>query len=68
MAMRFTRLAMRLLAYTFVRTSELIESEWPEFDLDNARWDIPAERMKMDAAYRFPVASGCGSSARSETC
>jgi integrase len=38
-----TRLAMRFMAYTFVRTSELIESEWPEFDLDNARWDIPAE-------------------------
>jgi integrase len=37
-----TRLAMRLMAYTFVRTSELIESQWPEFDLEHARWDIPA--------------------------
>ena len=46
-----TRLAMRLMAYTFVRTSELIESQWPEFDLDNARWDIPAERMKMAAPH-----------------
>ncbi len=35
-----TRLAMRLMAYTFVRTSELIEAEWTEFDLDSARWDI----------------------------
>jgi integrase len=50
-----TRLAMRLLAYTFVRTSELIESEWPEFDLDNARWDIPAERMKMDTPHIVPL-------------
>lgn len=50
-----TRLAMRLLAYTFVRTSELIEAEWPEFDLDNSRWDIPAERMKMDMPHIVPL-------------
>jgi integrase len=50
-----TRLAMRLLAYTFVRTSELIEAEWPEFNLDNARWDIPAERMKMDTPHIVPL-------------
>lgn len=50
-----TRLAMRLLAYTFVRTSELIEAEWPEFDLDNARWDIRAERMKMDTPHIVPL-------------
>lgn len=50
-----TRLAMRLIAYTFVRTSELIESEWNELDLDNARWDIPAERMKMDTPHVVPL-------------
>jgi integrase len=50
-----TRLAMRVLAYTFVRTSELIEAEWPEFDLDNARWDIPAERMKMGTRHIVPL-------------
>ena len=50
-----TRLAMRLMAYTFVRTSELIESEWPEFDLEKARWDIPAERMKMDSPHIVPL-------------
>ena len=50
-----TRLAMKLMAYTFVRTSELIESEWQEFDLDNARWDIPAERMKMDTPHIVPL-------------
>ncbi|URW82168.1 tyrosine-type recombinase/integrase [Alcaligenes sp. DN25] len=42
-----TRLAMKLMAMTFVRTSELISARWEEFDLDTARWDIPAERMKM---------------------
>ena len=50
-----TRLAMRLLAYTFVRTSELIEAEWQEFNLENARWDIPAERMKMDTPHIVPL-------------
>lgn len=39
-----TRLAMRLLAYTFVRTSELIESECLEFDLDHARRDTNYRR------------------------
>lgn len=42
-----TRLAMLLMAHTFVRTSELIQAEWSEFDLDNGKWTIPAERMKM---------------------
>jgi integrase len=50
-----TRLAMRLMAYTFVRTSELIESEWPEFELETARWDIPAERMKMEKPHIVPL-------------
>jgi integrase len=42
-----TRLALQLMALTFVRTSELIGAKWPEFDLKASRWDIPAERMKM---------------------
>jgi integrase len=29
-----TRLAIKLIALTFVRTSELIEAKWPEFDLE----------------------------------
>jgi integrase len=50
-----TRLAMKLLALTFVRTSELIEARWSEFDLDGARWDIPAERMKMRTPHIVPL-------------
>jgi hypothetical protein len=37
-----TRLAMQLLAQTFVRSAELIGAEWVEFDLENALWIIPA--------------------------
>lgn len=50
-----TRLAMKLLAMTFVRTSELIEARWSEFDLEAARWDIPAERMKMRTPHTVPL-------------
>jgi integrase len=42
-----TRLALKLMTLTFVRTSELIEAPWSEIDLDRARWDIPAVRMKQ---------------------
>ena len=50
-----TRIAIKLLALTFVRTGELIAAKWLEFDLKNARWDIPAERMKMRAAHIVPL-------------
>jgi integrase len=50
-----TRLAIKLMAYTFVRTSEEIEAPWPEFDLDEARWTIPAERMKMKTPHIVPL-------------
>jgi integrase len=50
-----TRLAIKLMAMTFVRTSELIGARWEEFDLENARWDIPAERMKMRIPHIVPL-------------
>ncbi|WNN51275.1 integrase arm-type DNA-binding domain-containing protein [Hafnia alvei] len=39
-----TQLLMLML--TGVRTIELRAAEWKEFDLDNALWEIPKERMK----------------------
>jgi integrase len=51
-----TRLAIKLMALTFVRTSELIGAKWSEFDLELARWDIPAERMKMRTPHIVPLA------------
>jgi integrase len=50
-----TRFGLKLLAYCFPRTSELIEAPWTEFDLDRARWDIPAERMKMKTPHIIPL-------------
>ena len=48
-----TRLAIKLLALTFVRTSELIGARWVEFDFKARRWTIPAERMK---GTKYPTA------------
>jgi integrase len=52
-----TRLAIKLMALTFVRTGELIGARWSEFDLDAARWDIPAVRMKMKAPHVVPLST-----------
>ena len=50
-----TRLALQLLAQTFVRTNELIGARWVEFDLENALWVIPAARMKMRTDHVVPL-------------
>jgi len=50
-----TRLAIRLLMLTFVRTGELIGAAWSEFDLDRAEWIIPAPRMKMRKPHLVPL-------------
>ncbi|MEC9360116.1 MAG: tyrosine-type recombinase/integrase [Pseudomonadota bacterium] len=51
----YTRFAMQLMVLTFVRTSELIEARWSEFDLDAAEWRIPEARMKMDTPHIVPL-------------
>jgi integrase len=51
-----TQYALQLLALTFVRTSELREATWEEFDIEKAVWRIPAERMKMKAPHMVPLA------------
>ncbi len=51
-----TRLAVKLMALTFVRTTELIGARWDEVDFDAAQWRIPAERMKMKTPHIVPLA------------
>lgn len=41
-----TRYALQLMMRTFPRTNELRWARWEEFDMANALWTIPAERMK----------------------
>lgn len=50
-----TILAIKLILLTFVRTSELINATWSEFDLEKAEWHIPAERMKMRTPHFVPL-------------
>lgn len=50
-----TRLGLKLLALTFVRTQELIGATWSEYDLEAARWDIPPSRMKMARPHVVPL-------------
>ena len=52
-----TRLALQLMTYTFVRTSELIEAKWSEFDLEAKQWEIPAGRMKKERIHIVPLSS-----------
>ncbi len=51
-----TALALKLAPVVFVRPGELRAAEWPEFDLANAEWRIPAARMKMKEPHIVPLA------------
>ncbi|CAG4924712.1 tyrosine-type recombinase/integrase [Paraburkholderia gardini] len=56
-----TRLALQLLALTFVRTSELIGATWEEMTLpenpdDGGIWSIPGARMKSGKDHLVPLA------------
>jgi integrase len=50
-----TRYAMWIMARTFLRTTELRETPWGEFDLDGGWWQIPKERMKMESPHIVPL-------------
>jgi integrase len=50
-----TKLALRFLLLTYVRTIELRGAEWPEIDFDKSEWRIPAGRMKMKELHIVPL-------------
>lgn len=52
---RLVQIATKLLMITGVRTIELRAAAWSEFDIDNALWEIPAERMKMRRPHLVPL-------------
>ncbi len=52
-----TRLALQLLALTFVRTGELIGALWDEIDVAAGLWVIPAARMKMRTEHIVPLST-----------
>ena len=50
-----TRIGLRLLMLTFVRTSELIETPWTEIQPDSDAWTIPWQRMKLGKRRLNPI-------------
>lgn len=49
------RLALETLILTAARSGEIRYARWPEIDLDDGVWSIPAERMKMNRPHVVPL-------------
>ena len=47
--------ALEFLIYTATRSAEVLGATWAEIDLDNARWEIPAARMKGRKPHTVPL-------------
>ncbi|KHT22162.1 tyrosine-type recombinase/integrase [Pectobacterium carotovorum] len=52
---KVTQLATRILMLTGVRTIELRQAEWKEFDFEKGLWEVPKERMKMRRPHLVPL-------------
>lgn len=53
--LRTTYLAIRFMAYTFVRTVEMRRGVWPEVKFDDALWVIPGDKMKKKRIHMVPL-------------
>jgi integrase len=49
------QIGLKLLILTATRPSEVREATWEEFDFKQARWTIPAERMKKRREHVVPL-------------
>ncbi len=49
------RSGLQILAYCFVRRSELLRAEWSEIDFDRAEWIIPAAHIKGRRDHLVPL-------------
>lgn len=47
--------AMEIIILTATRTSEVLNANWTEIDLDAKVWTIPKERMKSFKEHRVPL-------------
>lgn len=54
---RTTGIALELLLLTFVRTAEIRQAEWSEFDLTAGQWKIPAAKMKKRRTHLVPLST-----------
>lgn len=51
------RNALHLAPLVFVRPGELRQAEWVEINFELARWEIPAEKMKMRQPHIVPLST-----------
>jgi len=49
------QIALQLTLYTLARSNEVLQSEWKEFDLDNAIWKKPADKVKKREEHTSPL-------------
>jgi integrase len=47
--------ALEFLIHTATRTNETLNAVWPELNLDERVWTIPAERMKAERDHLVPL-------------
>jgi integrase len=52
---KVTRLAMQVAPHVMSRPGELRMALWSEFDLEEAIWKVPADRMKMRRPHIVPL-------------
>jgi integrase len=50
-----TIICIKLIVLTASRPGEVRGARWSEFDMENARWNIPGERMKMKRGHSVPL-------------
>lgn len=50
-----TRLAVQISFHVMARPGEIRQAQWSEFDLPQAIWKIPAEKMKMRRPHTVPL-------------
>lgn len=50
-----TRLALQFTAHVFQRPGEVRQAEWPQIDIEEAVWTIPAGIMKQRIAHHVPL-------------
>ena len=56
-AFQSTKLALKFLVLTAVRTGEILGATWDEIDVEAATWTIPASRMKAGREHRVALST-----------
>lgn len=51
----YTKTALQLMPYVFLRPTNIREATWDEIDFENKVWTISAEKMKMNRPHIIPL-------------